>query len=164
MIITSHCSLKRLSYWCKTEFVEFSLMNKHIISCLGKKIIFHLISLSFIFFNFLIQHALNVEAMNLDLTSAQDAVGRRFAAKFCESKEKGFSSELSSEFALNNTYLKFVAFPDDDKYVDNLWLFTIEKIKEECGASISLKEESELKDFFQEEGKIATNREFYLPN
>ena len=102
--------------------------------------------------------------MNLDLTSAQDAVGRRFAGKFCESKEKGFSSELSSEFALNNTYLKFVAFPDDEKYVDDLWLFTIEKIKEEWGSFINVKEESELKDFFQEESEIATNRDFYLPN
>ena len=46
----------------------------------------------------------SVLAIEFDLTSAQNAVGKRFASKFCEAKEQGFSSESSSEFALNNTY------------------------------------------------------------
>ena len=61
------------------------------------------------------------QAIEFDLTDAQNAVGKRFANKFCEAKQKGFSSESSSEFALNNTYLKFVAFPEDEKFVENLW-------------------------------------------
>ena len=64
---------------------------------------------------------------------AQNAVGKRFASKFCEVKEKGFSIESSSEFALNNTYLKFVAFPEDERFIEDLWEFTIGIIREDCG-------------------------------
>ena len=104
-----------------------------------------------------------VNAMELDLTSAQNAVGIRFASKFCEAKEKGFSSESSSEFALNNTYLKFVSFPEDERFVEKLWGFTIEKIRKDCGIYLTKDEENNLRDFFQEEGEIASNRELYLP-
>ena len=109
-------------------------------------------------------HSPILKAMEFDLTAAQDAVGKRFASKFCEAKEKGFSSESSSEFALNNTYLKFVAFPDDERFVDNLWDFTIAKIRTDCGNYITKNEEDYLRDFFQEEGEIASNRNLYLPN
>jgi len=98
------------------------------------------------------------------LTSAQDAVGKRFASKFCEAKEKGFSSESSSEFALNNTYLKFVAFPEDDSFVEDLWIYTIEIIRKDCGNYLTEDEETNLRDFFKEEGDIASNRDLYLPN
>ncbi len=103
------------------------------------------------------------QAVELDLTSAQNAVGKRFASKFCEAKEQGFSSESSSEFALNNTYLKFVAFPEDEKFVEDLWNFTIDRIRKECGNYVSADEENDLKDFFEEEGEIASNRNLYLP-
>ena len=66
-----------------------------------------------------------LQAIELDLPVAQNAVGKRFASKFCEAKDKVFSSESSSEFALQNTYLKFVAFPEDENFVDDLWAFTI---------------------------------------
>jgi len=105
-----------------------------------------------------------LQAMEFDLTSAQNAVGKRFASKFCEAKENGFSSESSSEFALNNTYLKFVAFPEDERFVEDLWLFTIERIRKDCGNYISVDEENNLRDFFEEEGEIATNRDLYLPH
>ena len=104
-----------------------------------------------------------VKALELDLTAAQETVGKRFASKFCEIKEKGFSSEISSEFALNNTYLKFVAFPDDEKFIENLWEFTIERIRKDCGDYVTKNEENDLRDFFQEEGEIAINRDLYLP-
>ena len=61
---------------------------------------------------------------NLDLSSAQTSVGKRFAKVFCDAKREGLDSDFASEYALNNTYLKFVAFPDDDEYLDNLWNFT----------------------------------------
>tara|TARA_B100000902_G_C26648273_1_gene592506 strand:+ start:48 stop:443 length:396 start_codon:yes stop_codon:yes gene_type:complete len=105
-----------------------------------------------------------LQSEELDLTSAQNVVGKRFASKFCEAKEEGFSSETSSEFALNNTYLKFAAFPDDSKFIKTLWIFTIEKIKKECGEYVSESEEKYLRDFFKEEGAIASNRELYLPH
>ena len=105
-----------------------------------------------------------LQALEFDLTAAQNAVGIRFASKFCEAKEKGFSSELSSEFALNNTYLKFVAFPDDEKFIEDLWKFTIVKIRKDCGNYITENEEINLRDFFQEEGEIASNRDLYLPH
>ena len=105
----------------------------------------------------------SLDAIELDLTSAQDAVGKRFASKFCEAKEKGFSSESSSEFALNNTYLKFVAFPDDERFIKDLWAFTIERIRKDCGNYVTEDEENDLRDFFQEEGEIASNRDLYLP-
>ena len=105
-----------------------------------------------------------LQSMELDLTSAQNAVGKRFANKFCEVKEKGFSSESSSEFALNNTYLKFVAFPEDEKFIDDLWEFTVERIRNDCGGYVTKNEENNLRDFFQEEGQIASNRDLYLPN
>ena len=105
-----------------------------------------------------------LQAMELDLTAAQDSVGKRFATKFCEAKIEGLSSESSSEFALNNTYLKFVAFPDDDdKFIEDLWKFTIEKIRKDCGEYVTKNEESNLRDFFEEEGEIASNRDLYLP-
>jgi len=103
-------------------------------------------------------------AFEFDLTAAQNAVGKRFASKFCEAKENGFSSESASEFALNNTYLKFVAFPDDEKFIEDLWEFTIEKIRKDCGNYVTKNEEINLRDFFQEEGEIASNRDLYLPN
>ena len=105
-----------------------------------------------------------LHAIELDLTAAQNAVGKRFASKFCEAKEKGVSSESSSEFALNNTYLKFVAFPDDESFVEDLWEFTIGRIRKDCGSFITEDDESNLRDFFQEEGEIAGNRDLYLPH
>ena len=70
---------------------------------------------------------INVKAIqgNLDLSSAQTSVGKRFAKVFCDAKSEGLDSDFASEYALNNTYLKFVAFPDDDEYLDNLWNFGV---------------------------------------
>jgi len=107
--------------------------------------------------------AASLQAIEFDLPAAQNAVGKRFANKFCDAKEKGFSSETSSEFALNNTYLKFVAFPDDEKFIDDLWIFTIGRIRKDCGNYVTKDEETNLRDFFHEEGKIASNRDLYLP-
>ena len=109
-------------------------------------------------------HTPIVQALELDLTAAQNAVGKRFSSKFCEAKEKGFSSESSSEFALNNTYLKFVAFPEDERFIEDLWEFTIGKIRKDCGNYLTQDEENDLQDFFHEEGEIASNRDFYLPD
>ena len=118
------------------------------------------ILLSLVFF----LYAPFLHAIELDLTAAQDAVGKRFASKFCEAREEGLSIESSSEFALNNTYLKFVAFPDDEEFIEDLWEFTRGQISKECGEYITKMEESNLRDFFEEEGDIASNRELYLPN
>ena len=126
-----------------------------------KKKLFILVIVGIFFINFL-QVSL-LEAADLDLTAAQNSVGKRFASKFCEVKEKGFSAESSSEFALNNTYLKFVAFPDDEKFIENLWDFTLERIRKDCGNYLTESEETNLRDFFQEEGEIASNRDLYLP-
>ena len=121
-------------------------------------ILITLLSFMYIFF------ISSLEANDLDLFSAQESVGKRFASKFCEAKEEGFSSESSSEFALNNTYLKFVTFPDDEKFLENLWDFTLLRIRKDCGEYVTQNEENNLRDFFEEEGKIAINRDFYLPN
>ena len=127
-----------------------------------KKIAYILISFG-LFFIFFFQSSV-LQAIELDLTAAQNAVGKRFASKFCEAKEQGFSSESSSEFALNNTYLKFVAFPDDEKFLKDLWIYTIGKIQKDCGNYISEDEVNNLRDFFEEEGEIASNRDLYLPH
>ena len=127
-----------------------------------KKNLFIFVSIGFFCINFL--QVSSLQAIEFDLTTAQNSVGKRFASKFCEAKEKGFSAESSSEFALNNTYLKFVAFPDDDKFVEDLWEFTVERIRKDCGNYLTEVEETNLRDFFQEEGEIASNRELYLPN
>ena len=116
-----------------------------------------------LFLTFLLQLSI-VQAMELDLTSAQNAVGKRFASKFCEAKEKGFSSDSSSEFALNNTYLKFVAFPEDERFIKDLWEFTIRRIRQDCGNYLTQDEEKNLREFFEEEGEIASNRDLYLPH
>ena len=105
-----------------------------------------------------------IQALDLDITTAKESVGKRFASKFCEAKDKGFSSDSSSEFALNNTYLKFVAFPNDEKFIEELWQFTIKHIRRDCGINLTLYEENNLKDFFKEESSIASNRELYLPH
>tara|TARA_B100000579_G_C22741500_1_gene809338 strand:+ start:541 stop:936 length:396 start_codon:yes stop_codon:yes gene_type:complete len=104
-----------------------------------------------------------LQATEMDITAAQNSVGNRFANKFCEAKKQGLSSESSSEFALNNTYLKFVTFPDDEKFLENLWEFTIARIRKDCGNYITENEETHLREFFQEEGQIASNRDLYLP-
>ncbi len=109
-------------------------------------------------------HTSILQAVELDLSGAQNAVGQRFASKFCEAKQQGFSTESSSEFALNNTYLKFASFPDDENFIEVLWEFTISKIAKDCGDYITKTEEEYLSDFFQEEGKIASNRDLYLPH
>ena len=100
---------------------------------------------------------------NIDLTSAQTSVGMRFAKAFCEAKKGGLDSEYASEYALNNTYLKFVAFPDDKQYLDDLWAFTYKSINENCGEFVDIDELKELEIFFKEEGIIASNRDLYLP-
>ena len=100
---------------------------------------------------------------SLDLSSAQTSVGKRFSKVFCDAKKEGLDSEFASEYALNNTYLKFVAFPDDDQYLDDLWDFTSKNISDNCGDNINIKDLTELEIFFKEEGIIASNRELYLP-
>ena len=107
----------------------------------------------------------NVFAMssNIDLSTAQSSVGKRFAEVYCDAINEGLNSGFSSEYALNNTFLKFVAFPDDDKYLDDLWQFTSKNIAEKCGSVVEKKELQDLEIFFKEEGLIASNRELYLP-
>ncbi len=100
---------------------------------------------------------------SLDLSSAQSSVGKRFAKVFCDAKKEGLDSEFASEYALNNTYLKFVAFPDDNQYLDDLWEFTSNNIIDNCGDNININDLTELEIFFKEEGIIASNRELYLP-
>ena len=100
---------------------------------------------------------------SLDLSSAQSSVGKRFAKVFCDAKKEGLDSEFASEYALNNTYLKFVAFPDDDQYLDDLWQFTSNNIRDNCGDNININDLTDLEIFFKEEGIIASNRELYLP-
>ena len=101
---------------------------------------------------------------NIDLTNAQSSVGQRFAKVFCEAKKGGVNSETASEYALNNTYLKFVAFPDDEQYLDDLWSFTSKSINDNCGEFVDIDELKELEIFFKEEGIIASNRDLYLPS
>ena len=100
---------------------------------------------------------------SLDLSSAQSSVGKRFSKVYCDAKKEGLDSEFASEYALNNTYLKFVAFPDDDKYLDDLWEFTSNNILDNCGDEINIEDITELEIFFKEEGIIASNRDLYLP-
>ena len=100
---------------------------------------------------------------SLDLSSAQTSVGKRFAKVFCDAKKEGLDSEFASEYALNNTYLKFVAFPDDNQYLDDLWEFTSTNIVDNCGDNINISDLKELEIFFKEEGIIASNRDLYLP-
>ena len=107
---------------------------------------------------------LNALQGNIDLTNAQSSVGKRFAKVFCEAKKGGVNSETASEYALNNTYLKFVAFPDDEQYLDDLWSFTSKNINETCGEVVDIDELKELEIFFKEEGIIASNRDLYLPS
>ena len=122
--------------------------------------------LLFLFSLFLLIVPINVNALqgNIDLTNAQSSVGQRFAKVFCEAKKGGVNSETASEYALNNTYLKFVAFPDDEQYLDDLWSFTSKSIKNTCGEFVDIDELKELEIFFKEEGIIASNRDLYLPS
>ena len=105
----------------------------------------------------------NANQINLDLLSAQSSVGKRFAKVFCDAKKEGFDSEFSSEYALNNTYLKFVDFPDDDEYLEDLWKFTLKNISDNCGDNVNITDIKELEIFFKEEAVIASNRDQYLP-
>ena len=100
---------------------------------------------------------------NLDLSSAQTSVGKRFANVFCDAKKEGLDSDFASEYALNNTYLKFVAFPDDDQYLNDLWEFTSKNITDNCGDNVDINDLAELEVFFKEEGNIASDRDLYLP-
>ena len=89
---------------------------------------------------------------NLDLSSAQTSVGKRFAKVFCDAKREGLESDFASEYALNNTYLKFVAFPDDDEYLADLWNFTHNNILDNCGEFVDINDLKDLEIFFKEEG------------
>ena len=108
---------------------------------------------------------INVQAIQrkLDISSAQTSVGKRFAKVFCDAKNEGLDSEFASEYALNNTYLKFVALPDDNQYLDALWDFTSKNISDNCGDYVDKKDLKDLEIFFKEEGIIASNRDLYLP-
>ena len=122
--------------------------------------------LSFIFSIFVLVSPISVNASlaNIDLTNAQSSVGERFAEVFCEAKNGGLNSEDASEYALNNTYLKFVALPDDQEYLDDLWSFTSKTIIDNCGLIVDTKELQDLEIFFKEESIIASNRDLYLPS
>ena len=124
---------------------------------------FLLLSILLSFFLFIAPTNVFAIQDGLDLSSAQTSVGKRFSKVFCDAKKEGLDSEFASEYALNNTYLKFVAFPDDDKYLDDLWKFTSNNILDNCGDNINIKDLTELEIFFKEEGIIASNRELYLP-
>ena len=124
---------------------------------------FFLISILLPFFLFFAPSNVFAIQSSLDLSSAQTSVGKRFSKVFCDAIKEGLDSEFASEYALNNTYLKFVAFPDDDQYLDDLWKFTSNNILDNCGENINLKDLTELEIFFKEEGIIASNRELYLP-
>ena len=100
---------------------------------------------------------------NIDLLNARSSVGTRFAEVYCEAITEGLDSGFASEYALNNTYLKFVAFPDDEEYLDDLWQFTNTIIAKKCGNFVERKEIKDLEIFFKEEALIASNRELYLP-
>ena len=100
---------------------------------------------------------------NIDLSTAQISVGKRFAEVYCDAVNEGLDSGFASEYALNNTFLKFVAFPDDDNYLEDLWQFTSKNISEKCGSFVEIKDLEDLEIFFKEEGLIASNRELYLP-
>ena len=76
---------------------------------------------------------------NIDLLNARSSVGKRFAEVYCEAITEGLDSGFASEYALNNTYLKFVAFPDDEQFIEDLWEFTLGRIKRECGDYITKK-------------------------
>ena len=122
-----------------------------------------LLSISVSIFLFIAPANVYAVQRSLDLSSAQTSVGKRFAKVFCDAKNEGLDSEFASEYALNNTYLKFVAFPDDDQYLDDLWKFTSKNILDNCGNNININDLTELEIFFKEEGIIASNRELYLP-
>ena len=124
---------------------------------------FLLLSIILPFFLFFAPIKVYAIQRSLDLSSAQTSVGKRFAKVFCDAKKEGLDSEFASEYALNNTYLKFVAFPDDDQYLDDLWEFTSKNILDNCGDNIDISDLKELEIFFKEEGIIASNRELYLP-
>ena len=124
---------------------------------------FLFISLLLSIFFFIAPTNVNALSINIDLSTAQSSVGQRFAEVYCDAINEGLDSGFASEYALNNTYLKFVAFPDDDKYLDELWQFTSTNIAEKCGNFVELKDLKDLEMFFKEEGLIASNRELYLP-
>ncbi len=107
----------------------------------------------------------NIKAIqtDLDLSSAQTSVGKRFANVFCDARNIGLDSEFASEYALNNTYLKFVSFPNDEEYLEGLWEFTAKNISDNCGEYVDIKDLHELELFFKEEAIIASNRDLYLP-
>ena len=123
----------------------------------------HLLSIFLPILLFIVPTSVNAIQVSLDLSSAQTSVGKRFAKVFCDAKKEGLDSEFASEYALNNTYLKFVAFPDDDQYLDDLWEFTSNNILDNCGDNVDISDLKELEIFFKEEGIIASNRELYLP-
>ena len=121
--------------------------------------------ISFLLSIFFIIAPTNVYAIssNIDLSTAQSSVGKRFAEVYCDAINEGLNSGFASEYALNNTFLKFVAFPDDDKYLEDLWQFTSKNISEKCGTFVEINDLEDLEIFFKEEGLIASNRELYLP-
>ena len=132
-------------------------------NCLGHYFLYFLVSILLTILIFIAPT--NVQAIqNLDLSSAQTSVGKRFAKVFCDAKNEGLDSEFASEYALNNTYLKFVAFPDDDEYLDKLWDFTHNNILDNCGEFVDINDLKELEIFFKEESVIASNRDLYLPS
>ena len=125
--------------------------------------IFQLLSILLSFYFLIVPNQVLAIQDNIDLSSAQTSVGRRFAKVFCEATNEGMNTETASEYALNNTYLKFVAFPDDEQYLDDLWIFTSRIITDNCGGDVDIDEIKELEVFFKEEGIIASNRDLYLP-
>ena len=106
--------------------------------------------ISFLLSTLFIISPTNVYAIssNIDLSTAQNSVGKRFAKVYCDAINEGLNSGFASEYALNNTFLKFVAFPDDDNYLEDLWQFTSKNIAEKCGSFVEINDLQDLEIFF----------------
>lgn len=100
----------------------------------------------------------------MDFIAAQNAVAKRFASKLYEAKEKGVSLDSSSEFALHNTYLKFVACSEDERFVEDFWDCLRDRIGKDCGNYVIDDEETTARDFFKEAGEIARKCYLYFPH
>ena len=111
------------------------MLNYKIYQLLKSLFLFFLISLLLPIILFIVPTNVQAISTNIDISNAQSSVGKRFAEVYCEAITEGLDSGFASEYALNNTYLKFVAFPDDEEYLDDLWQFTSNKISEKWKGS-----------------------------
>ena len=78
----------------------------------------------------------------------QSIIAKKYAERFCITKDNNFFEGLDNEKTLKYSYFKYMGFQNEELYSKEMYKALIHTIKEKC--IITQKEEREINEFFQD--------------